>query len=335
MACSTDANQNNFIRWKKIVGSLSLVELQAGGIPAACDIATGEDSFITQWNTALVGESNNNQIELPLVAGGTYDFFIEWGDGQIDKITSHADPNRKHTYPSAGVFEAKITGTVTGWNFPSAFGQDDKDKLTLISNWGPLKFTNLSSAFQGCSNLEISAVDVPDLSLVTSLANYFKDSTLLTGVGSNFNGWDVSSSTSFVSMFEGTPFNQDIGSWDVSSATTLASMFNGNASFNQDIGAWNTLSVLSFNSMFKSATAFNQDLGSLVIDPLTDAADMFDGVTLSTVNYDALLIGWQGQLHEDNVTFDGGGSKYSAGAAATARAVLVSDGWIIADGGQV
>ncbi len=62
---------------------------------------------------------------------------------------------------------------------------------------------------------------------------------------------------------------------------------------------------------------------------------MFDGVALSTANYDALLIGWAAQAVQSSVTFDGGDSKYTGGgAAATARAYLISNfSWSISDGG--
>jgi hypothetical protein len=62
---------------------------------------------------------------------------------------------------------------------------------------------------------------------------------------------------------------------------------------------------------------------------------MFDGVTLSTANYNSLLIGWATQTVKNGVSFHGGNSKYSPGAAATARAVLIGTyGWTIIDGGE-
>ncbi|NCC99614.1 MAG: T9SS type A sorting domain-containing protein [Bacteroidia bacterium] len=62
---------------------------------------------------------------------------------------------------------------------------------------------------------------------------------------------------------------------------------------------------------------------------------MFGEVTLSTANYDALLTGWAAQTVQSGVTFSGGNSKYSAGAAATARGVLTDspNNWTITDGG--
>lgn len=88
--------------------------------------------------------------------------------------------------------------------------------------------------------------------------------------------------------------------------------------------------------MFQSATAFNQNLGGWNVTALTTAVDMFLGVTLSTANYDALLIGWEAQLVKDNVFFGGGNSKYTAGTGGVARAALIADHtWTISDGGPV
>lgn len=44
--------------------------------------------------------------------------------------------------------------------------------------------------------------------------------------------------------------------------------------------------------MFRNATSFKQDIGNWNVSNLRNANVMFDGVTLSTANYDAFLIGW-------------------------------------------
>lgn len=62
---------------------------------------------------------------------------------------------------------------------------------------------------------------------------------------------------------------------------------------------------------------------------------MFYGLTLSTTNYSNILINWSALSLQDNVNFHGGNSKYSAGAATTARSNIISTyNWTITDGGQ-
>ena len=58
----------------------------------------------------------------------------------------------------------------------------------------------------------------------------------------------------------------------------------------------------------------------------------FYTVTLATGDYDELLLKLDNG-GQSTVTLNGGSSKYSAGAAATARASLVTKGWTITDGG--
>jgi hypothetical protein len=59
---------------------------------------------------------------------------------------------------------------------------------------------------------------------------------------------------------------------------------------------------------------------------------MFTNVTLSTANYNALLVGWEGQVVQNSVNFNGGNSL-ATGAGATARTNLESNSfWVITDG---
>jgi hypothetical protein len=87
--------------------------------------------------------------------------------------------------------------------------------------------------------------------------------------------------------------------------------------------------------MFDGATSFDRDIGSWDITALTDALDMFTGVTLSIANYESLLVGWNAQALQTGVVFSGGDSTYCSDAATTARANMIAlDSWTITDGGK-
>jgi surface protein len=161
----------------------------------------------------------------------------------------------------------------------------------------------------------------------------------------SMSGWDMSGVTNINNMFWGTggmdrAFNGDITNWDVSNVTDFGSLFGGdyssaNASFNRDIGGWNTSSALNMNRMFRYATSFDQDLSGWDINQVTNLLDFMNDVTLSTVNYDALLIAWDAQgamSYSGTVNF--GLSKYTAGGAAeAARTSFISKWGGITDGG--
>ena len=152
--------------------------------------------FSSTWKISADGET----ITLPLVddAAYTYDFTVDWGDGSpISEITSFDDADKTHTYEAAGDYNLVIEGTLEAWSFNNA---GDKDKILSVENFGDLGYTNLSGAFQGCTNLE------------------------------DFKGGVTSDVTDMSSMFEGaTSANPDVSNWDVSSVTNMTSMFDDSA----------------------------------------------------------------------------------------------------------
>jgi len=229
--------------------------------------------FVTTWKTDNAGTSASNQITLPLVSGGTYDFNVNWGDGTTtDHITAYNQAEVTHTYASAGTYTVRIFGTIRGFRFNDG---GDKLKLLTIDSYGSLDIST-DQSFYGCANLTSTATDAPTIS-TTSLFSTFRDCT-------NFNGaignWDVSSVTSMTYMFyNASSFNQDIGSWDVSSVTNMVSMFLIASSFNKNIGNWDVSSVTNMSYMFNNATAFNQDISSWDVSSVTNMSSMFYNAT--------------------------------------------------------
>ncbi|MHA1646982.1 MAG: hypothetical protein ACTSVU_05575 [Promethearchaeota archaeon] len=62
--------------------------------------------FISLWDTTKTcgGSSNADQIKLPLSYLGTYDFNVNWGDGNNDMITEYDQAEVTHTYSNQGLF---------------------------------------------------------------------------------------------------------------------------------------------------------------------------------------------------------------------------------------
>lgn len=266
-------------------------------------VPSEQPAFIFTVQTTGASET----FSLPLESSGTYDFNVDWGDSSDDDITVWNQAEVTHTYVSAGTYEIKITGTIIGWRFNNG---GDKLKIYEIKSWGPLRLGNNNRYFYGCANLTITATDILDLIGTTEVEYMFGDCSSLTTIPS-INSWNFSFVISMFSMFyQATNYNQDMNSCDVSSVKYMNSMLSRTA-FDQDIGSWPIISVLMADAMFFETT-------------------------LSTANYDTLLIGWEAQAVQDNVNFHGGNSKYSAGAAATARQALIDDhNWSITDGGLV
>ncbi len=451
-----------------------------GGAGTAGAPPSDPSHFISVWNTAGTPRSSDeNQISLPLVEHGTYDFVVAWGDGTTDEIASWDAPATTHTYPAVGTYTVDIFGVISGWRFTYA-GVDmlelgDAGKLEEVIQWGTFSLGDTVSQFWGAENLVITATDAPDLTQTTSLSRAFShcprlgsipsldawdvsgvtDMTYMfsaSGFDQDLSSWDVSNVTNMSYMFHRSTYNRDLSAWDVSNVTSMAGMFAGTTAFdqdlsawdvsnvtdmghmfresdynrdlsawdvssvtsmtemflwsaydqdlsawdvsnvtdmsfmfmgttyNQDLSSWDLSSVVNMTGMFEDSTydqdlsawdvsgvtsmarlfrestynrdlstwdvssvttmasmfqqsAYDQDLSAWDVSSVTTMASMFQDATLSTANYDALLITWAQRSVQDDVTFDGGSSTYSAAAADARQSLIADHGWIITDGG--
>ncbi|MEM6721969.1 MAG: BspA family leucine-rich repeat surface protein, partial [Bacteroidota bacterium] len=323
--------------------------------------------FVTTWDTGSTFNPVKSVITIPTTGGG-YNYDVDWdNDGVFDQFGITGGTS--FDYGVEGIYTIRIQGS-----FPRIYCEGNPDqgtKLESVDQWGAIKWQSFEGAFTDTSELAILAPDVPDLSEVTSMARAFMNALAqFNPTFLNANSWDMSTITDMSSMFEDSGFSSPINNWDVSNVTDMDRMFLDADQFNQDIGAWNVSSVMDMRSMFFDTTNFNQDIGGWDVSSVTTMRDMFDeaaafdqnlenwdigslnasgainmfdGVTLSTANYDALLIGWStdssgvsGDGIDDvtsNLTFDGGNSQYCVGEFERNQ-LDTNFNWNISDGGR-
>lgn len=259
---------------------------------------SGVLSFISTWRTTntSTGSSASNQVKLPLISTGTYNFVVNWGDGNEDTITVWNQAETTHTYGSSGTYTITITGTIEGWYFSNT---GDRLKITDISNWGVIRFlsntSNSQGVFWGCSNLDVSATDLPVLP--NGLTQFFRGCSSLIG-NSSFNNWDVSAVTHFgLGTLNGifaecTNFNQPIGNWNTSSAINMGGMFHNASLFNQNIGSWDVSNVTTFLNIFTGATAFNNGGSADINNWSPSLVTNFGGAFQNASNFNQPIGGW-------------------------------------------
>jgi surface protein len=156
-----------------------------------------------------------------------------------------------------------------------------------------------------------------------------------TSFNQDIGNWNTSNVINMNGMFyKATAFNQNIGNWNTSNVMSMDYMFCYATSFNQDISNWNTSEVIYMYDMFNKATSFNQNIGKWDIKNVIKMDNMFSGITISTLNYDALLNSWNSQNVKNGLAFDGGNSKYSSASASARQNLITKYGWTITDGGQ-
>ena len=252
--------------------------------------------FVSTWDTENLGGTGSptKTIILPMSAGN----LVDWGDGTIDNTNTHE-------YASGGVKTIRIDGEITGFRFNNI---GDKSKLLTVSNTGGLVIDG-NGMFFGCDNLSGFLFSESVVSTTSNFVNYFRDCESLIEIDLN----EIGQMTNMVSCLR-----------ECNSLTTIIAN-------NLD-----TSLVTTFSSMCNDSFNITDFVGveDFIILNVANFSNFLNNVTLPTSQYSTLLINYEAQLVQNNVSFSGGNSKFSSGAAATARQALIDDhNWTITDGG--
>lgn len=246
-------------------------------------------NFITQWNLATAG-SGPTQLSFGTATSGTATYtWQEISPGTASGSGSWSGSTLTITSLPAG---STILLEISPANFQRIIIDEgaDRNRLTQITQWGSIAWTSMQNAFGGffggCSNLQVTATDIPNLSGVISVRGMFQRCTNLNSPN-NINTWNTASVTNMSYMFSGaSAFNQDIGGWNVSNVTNMTNMFAGASSFNQNIGGWDVGNVTNMSSMLASAAMFNQNIGNWDVSNVTNMENMFSYSMTGSFNQD-------------------------------------------------
>ena len=260
------------------------------------------------------------------------EYTVDWGDDTGTEAVITSSPT--HTYVTPGTYDITVTDWLVGGtkriNFASNAAQ--APLVWAVKQWGNTVWTSMKETFINCSNMVLTATDVPTLSSVTdcegifngctalgnaaSLADWpvhagvttirdmFKSVTSITTVDLSTkttpDRWNVSGCQEVSGTFMGaTNFNGNITNWDMGAATTLGSMFVNANSFNQDVSGWRpgAITGVGYANAFRLASAFNQDLSGWAWPSGITAATNFVRLSgIDVVNYSKLLISIANQV---------------------------------------
>jgi surface protein len=301
-----------------------------GGLDPNC--VDPSSDFMIQIDTSIPGGTIGNRFEIP-TSGPGYNYNIDCDDANPQTNTATAQTGRYTcTYINSGIYTIRIEDNVgDGSGFPRfAFnGVGDKNKIIDVLQWGTGKWTSMQSAFFGAINMTVTATDVPNLSLVTSLRSMFHGAVL---ADPETNDWNTSNVTDMLNMFSNADSaDPNTSNWDTSGVTLMAGMFSGAELANPDTSSWDTSNVTNMSYMFSGASVANPDTSSWDITSITSMEGMFQNVTLPTDSYDAILLNFSFQTVQPGILFSGGNSMYCVTFAHDD--LTSSDGWVITDSG--
>jgi len=315
-----------------------------------------ESEFIIEVDTTKAGTSNNDQFQFT-GAEGDYDVVAKQGSVVVATFNDLSGAETI-TLPSSGVYVLEVTSKdVNGFNRIDFNNVGDKLKITDIKQWGATIWSSFKSAFFGCSNMLVTATDVPNLSSVTDMSFIFRSASSANPLTTN---WDVSNVTSMFLMFHtATSANPDVSNWNVGNVTNMSQMFF-NTSANPDVSNWDVSNVINMNSMFRLASSADPDVSNWNVGNVTnmsqmfsvassadpdcrnwdlsnviDMSNMFEFSNLSVENLTACYENWSQLSLQQNVPFSAGSTKYNSSGQAGRDILINTYNWTITDGGQV
>lgn len=236
---------------------------------------TYSSEFITRWDLAASGSLSPNSLSLNFESTGPVNYTWETVPNVLSGSGTFIGTNLLiSSLPSNNfIIRLKIDPT----NLTRILINNGPEKLRLkdIEQWGSVAWTNMANAFAGCENLNISATDIPDLSLVTNMSSMFAGCINLNSPA-NINSWNTSNVENMQGLFSfAKSFNQPIGNWNTSNVKDMSYMFSNAIMFNQPIGNWNTSNVKTMFKMFELAKKFNQPIGNWNTGLVMNMSHMF------------------------------------------------------------
>jgi len=313
--------------------------------------------FIIEVDTTKAGVSNSDQFQFT-GAEGDYDVVAKQNDIVVATFNDLSN-QETITLPSSGIYDLEvIPKSSNGFNRIAFDNGGDKDKIIDIKNWGDIVWSSFERAFYGCSNMLVTATDVPNLSNVNNMFAMFAEASSANPDTSNWDvsnvttmfamfanassanpdtsNWDVSNVTTMRAIFlSATSANPDTSNWDVSSVTSMRLMFRSASSANPDVSNWDVSNVTAMDFMFENAPSANPDVSNWDVGSVTDMGFIFRDSNLSVENLTLIYEKWSQLQLQQNVEFGAGTIKYNF-SGQTGRDILVNTyNWTITDGGQV
>jgi len=205
------------------------------------------DAFIIEVDTSKDG-TPSDQFEFT-GALGDYDVVAKQNNIVVATFDNLSGAETI-TLPSSGVYVLEvIPKEVNGFNrIRFALGGDRK-KITDIKQWGTILWSSFNAAFFACSNMLITATDVPNLSICVDYNNMFR---IASSANPNMRNWDVSNAIVMSTMLENSNLSVEnltacYENWSQLNLQQNVSFSAGNTKYNASGQAGRDILVNTYN----------------------------------------------------------------------------------------
>ena len=268
----------------------------------------GINSFIITVKSDNAGGSLNTQFTIPTFGAG-YNYNVDCNnDGTFEGTALTGDYTCDFIpFGGAGTYQVRMRGNQAGFEgFPRIYFNNTGDRLKVlnIDQWGINPWKSMRAAFQGTSNMTVTAMDVPNLSQVGDIRLMFSAASMA---------------------------NPDTSMWDTSNITNMAAMFQNATSATPNVSNWDVSMVSNMGFLFAGATNANPNLSQWDFNNATDMTTMLGGSAISTTNYDNMLVNINKTTGLTNIVLNNVPTKRCSTQAQQAHDALILAGWTIND----
>ena len=234
-------------------------------------ITESGDSIITENGENIIRENtsinaSSKTVSIPMVQGGTYDYWVDWGDGTTStRIRTYNDTAATHTYAQDGEYTIKLTGIISQLQFKGNIAVDLIEVTKCQSS-----FSSIDSMFKDCTNLKAIPEDMFDNSInINSAVSTFEGCTSLRTIPLGLFDNNIN-----ITTFENTFWKSGITSIPVGLFDSNNAVINFNSTFKDCYGLVsipanlfsNNKLVINFYGTFARCTALTTIPNNLLIN---------------------------------------------------------------------
>ncbi|WP_051398388.1 BspA family leucine-rich repeat surface protein [Runella limosa] len=229
--------------------------------------------FITRWDLSKPGDAATT-LTFGVATAGTVSYTWQQVSGTASGSGTFSGSTLTITnLPANAIIDLSID-PVNFQRININYGTN-RQRLTEIKQWGTVAWSSMERAFEGCSNMALTATDVPNFAAVTNMSYMFASCSTFNQSVSNFNTAAVTDMSDMFAFCRA--FNQSVSNFNTDKVTSMNSMFHGCNNFNQSVSNFNTDKVTDMSNMFFDCNVFNQSVSNFNTEKTANMSYMFYG----------------------------------------------------------
>ena len=228
--------------------------------------------------------ANTQRVTIPINPDPslTYNYEVDSdGDGVFE---GPFNIDATFDFQTTGPHTLRIRGQFPAIQFGSTSGATMADKVVSLDQWGSIVWQSMEGAFKGCTNMEVPATDVPNLSNVVTMEGMFDGAAK---ANPDVSAWEVGNVRIMARLFrDASAATPDVEGWgeDLVNVQNMSSMFERAIAAKPNTSNWNVSNVTNMSNMFAGAVAANPNTSNWNVSNVTNMKPMFKRTTETKPN---------------------------------------------------